>query len=354
MSGSGDDSQARPCSPPAAELAAKSEFKKNVLEWRAQRAAGGGVQAKVVEATGGFTSARFAPRPDRGVSVTGLAFRLAEDVWASRPSVLLLLVFWPFALFCMLLAQIKRVLAVGSIRSSVSHVVSADPRVMHPALLLSATELARRIRLPVGAPDKLTSVQVVELCITQIRLTNLYLLAIVAPRFDAARKEAIAADLAVTEGTAPESDFWGVPVVVKECFELPGLPYTAGIVGRRAVVGVKTAAAVEQLQQAGAVVLGSTNVSEACMWHESVNNVYGTTNNPYDFGRTAGGSSGGVGACVSACVSSIGVASDVGGSIRIPALYNGLFGHKPTGGAVSNSNTHPECGTGNYLFLCLC
>ena len=74
--------------------------------------------------------------------------------------------------------------------------------------------------------------------------------------------------------------------------------------------------------------------------------MYGTTNNPYDFGRTAGGSSGGIGAAVSACMAPLGVSSDVGGSTRIPALYNGLFGHKPTGGAVSNENTYPSCGSG--------
>lgn len=78
----------------------------------------------------------------------------------------------------------------------------------------------------------------------------------------------------------------------------------------------------------------------------SIIQVYGTTNNPYDFGRTAGGSSGGVAAAVSACMAPIGISSDVGGSTRIPALYCGLFGHKPTGGAISNSNTYPSCGTG--------
>lgn len=113
--------------------------------------------------------------------------------------------------------------------------------------------------------------------------------------------------------------------------------------------GTNTAVAIKQLQDSGAIVLGSTNISEACMWHESHNTIYGTTYNPYDFGRTAGGSSGGIGAAVSSCMAPIGVSSDVGGSTRIPALYNGLFGHKPTGGAVSNGNTFPSCGTGRLV-----
>jgi fatty acid amide hydrolase 2 len=80
------------------------------------------------------------------------------------------------------------------------------------------------------------------------------------------------------------------------------------------------------------------------MYHESVNHVYGTTHNPYDLRRTAGGSSGGCAAAVAACCAPFAVTSDVGGSTRIPALYNGLFGHKPTGGVISNLNTFPAVG----------
>lgn len=130
----------------------------------------------------------------------------------------------------------------------------------------------------------------------------------------------------------PLPPFFGVPLVIKEVFEFEGFPYTAGLVGRRGKMGRITGPVVKQVQtQTGAIVLASTNISEACMWHESTNHVYGSTNNPYDFSRTAGGSSGGCGAAVASCMVPVSIASDVGGSIRIPALYNGLFGHKPTG-----------------------
>ena len=161
-----------------------------------------------------------------------------------------------------------------------------------------------------------------------------YLRAVVATRFEQARLEASQVDKVLAAAEEHESfpPFYGVPLVIKEVFEFEGLPYTGGLVGRKGVVGQKTAPAVTQVQQdTGAIVLASTNISEACMWHESTNHVYGSTNNPYDFSRTAGGSSGGCGAAVAACMVPVSIASDVGGSIRIPALYNGLFGHKPTG-----------------------
>ena len=96
-----------------------------------------------------------------------------------------------------------------------------------------------------------------------------------------------------------------------------------------------------RLLAAGAVCLGVTNVSEACMFCEADNRVYGRTSNPYDTGRTSGGSSGGNAALVSACAAPFAIGSDVGGSTRIPAMYCGLFGHKPTGGAVPNTRTWP-------------
>lgn len=172
---------------------------------------------------------RFEPRPDSGASVTGIMTRLLDDMWMSRPSVLLLIVFWPFAFFCMIVAQIKRILLVGSVRTNVAFAVSSDARVMNPILALSATEIGRRIKLPKAHPDKLRSSEVVEIFIYQIRLTNVYVLAVVAARFEEARREAAAADAAVDDGSAPDEPFWGVPVVVKECFEMPGMPYSGGM-----------------------------------------------------------------------------------------------------------------------------
>jgi fatty acid amide hydrolase 2 len=87
--------------------------------------------------------------------------------------------------------------------------------------------------------------------------------------------------------------------------------------------------------------LGVTNCSELCMWIESSNKVYGTSNNPYDVTRTVGGSSGGEGCIISTGGSIFGVGSDVGGSIRLPSFFNGIFGLKPTGGLVPNTGQFP-------------
>ena len=89
------------------------------------------------------------------------------------------------------------------------------------------------------------------------------------------------------------------------------------------------------------IPIGVTNVSELCMWMESSNKVYGRTNNPYHIGRTCGGSSGGEAAILAAGGSPMGIGSDVGGSIRMPAFFNGIFGHKPSTGVVSNKGQIP-------------
>jgi fatty acid amide hydrolase 2 len=98
---------------------------------------------------------------------------------------------------------------------------------------------------------------------------------------------------------------------------------------------------VRRLRVAGAIPLGVTNTSELCMWMESDNRVYGRTNNPYDPSRIVGGSSGGEAAIISAAGSAFGLGSDIGGSIRGPCFFNGIFGHKATGGLVPNSGQYP-------------
>lgn len=119
------------------------------------------------------------------------------------------------------------------------------------------------------------------------------------------------------------------------------MPNTSGLVARRDVVVTEDATAVARLRAAGAIPLGVTNVSELCMWMESANRVYGRTNNPYDPSRIVGGSSGGEGAIVGAGASPFGLGSDIGGSIRMPAFFNGVFGHKPTGGLVPGTGQYP-------------
>lgn len=94
--------------------------------------------------------------------------------------------------------------------------------------------------------------------------------------------------------------------------------------------------AVAMMRKAGAIPLAVTNVSELCMWWESSNNLYGRTNNPYDTTRIVGGSSGGEGSLITAAGTPFGIGSDIGGSIRLPSFFNGIFGHKPSKGKYYN------------------
>jgi fatty acid amide hydrolase len=134
----------------------------------------------------------------------------------------------------------------------------------------------------------------------------------------------------------------GVPITVKECFHLAGTAATLGLGSRATVLSETDGLLVARLKQAGAIILGKTNVPQLMMWHEADNPVYGRTNNPWDLSRTCGGSSGGEAAIIAARGSPLGLANDLGGSIRIPAHFCGVHGFKPTtrrlprGSAVAN------------------
>jgi fatty acid amide hydrolase 2 len=206
---------------------------------------------------------------------------------------------------------------------------------MDPLLLLSASRLAEGIR-----SGELRSRDVVDAHIKQIERVNPTLNAMVATRFDEAREEARRADARVASGAALPP-FHGVPCSIKESFALTGMPFTSGLVARKGSPATTDAVAVARLRAAGAIPLGVTNVSELCMWMESDNRVYGRSNNPYDPARTVGGSSGGEGAIVGAGGAPFGLGADIGGSIRMPAFFNGVFGHKPTGGLVDNRGQYP-------------
>ena len=208
---------------------------------------------------------------------------------------------------------------------------------MTPAYLrtLSATSLARLIR-----EGRVSSRQVVDAHIARIETVNPRINAMVMPRFEQARAEAELADEAVRRGGGL-GPLHGVPCTIKESFALEGMPHTAGLVARQGVRATKDAPTVARLRDAGAIPIGVTNISELCMWMESNNRVYGRSNNPYDASRIVGGSSGGEGAVIGAGASPFGLGSDVGGSIRMPAFFNGVFGHKPSSGLVPNTGQYP-------------
>ncbi len=188
----------------------------------------------------------------------------------------------------------------------------------------------------------LTSRDAVEAHIAQIRRVNPTLNAVVAERFALARQEADDADSrrrASAPGDLPP--FHGVPCTVKENFLVRGMPQASGLVGRRHLMSASDAPAVTRYREAGLIPVGVTNTSELCMWMESDNRVYGRTNNPYDADRLVGGSSGGEAAIIGAGGSPVGLGSDIGGSIRGPCFFNGIFGHKPSAGLIPNTGQFP-------------
>ncbi|KAJ1957024.1 Fatty-acid amide hydrolase 2 [Linderina pennispora] len=203
-----------------------------------------------------------------------------------------------------------------------------------PLLLVSATELARRIRA-----GELSSEAVVKAYIRRIQKVNPLINAVVANRFETAILEARNVDRLVARDGLPnghsaqEKPFWGVPITVKESIAVQGMPNTYGLVWRTSGTyspAQEHSVRAQKLIDAGFIILGVTNICEALMTGESDNRVYGRTFNPYDLARNPGGSSSGEGAIVGAAGSVIGVGTDLGGSIRMPAFFCGVFGHKTT------------------------
>ncbi|MCA9772039.1 MAG: amidase [Myxococcales bacterium] len=210
---------------------------------------------------------------------------------------------------------------------------------MNELLALGALALARRI-----AARDVTPQEVVDAHIARIEAVNPVLNAVVAPRFDEARAEARRATDALAGGARSRGPLHGVPCTIKECFEMPGRPWTGGSLLREGRVGLREATVVRRLREAGAIVLGQTNNPEALMWFETTNRIYGRTSNAHDPRRTSGGSSGGEGAIIGAGGSPFGMGSDVGGSIRFPAAFNGCVGHKPSGGLIPITGHWPDPG----------
>jgi fatty acid amide hydrolase 2 len=202
----------------------------------------------------------------------------------------------------------------------------------------SAVELAAAIR-----ERRASAREVVEAHISLLERVNPRINAVVVPRYDAARREAEAVDARVGAAEDPDSlpPLLGVPCTIKETIGIEGMPHSAGVVARRDHRCRRTAPIARRLLDAGAILLGLTNVSELAIWVETDNRVYGRTSNPYDPVRTAGGSSGGEAAAIGSGGSPIGLGTDLGGSIRLPAFFNGVFGHKPSLGLVPLTGLYP-------------
>jgi len=192
----------------------------------------------------------------------------------------------------------------------------------------SAIELVGHVRR-----RETTAVQLLQWHLDRVARLNPALNAVVVLDAERAMVRAREADAALARG-----ELWGplhgLPMTVKESFDVPGLPTSWGLPEQRGNVATHPALAVQRLQNAGAIVFGKTNVPVALADWQSFNPIYGTTNNPWDVSRVPGGSSGGSAAALAAGLTPLELGSDIGASIRNPAHYCGVWGHKPTWGVV--------------------
>ena len=196
--------------------------------------------------------------------------------------------------------------------------------------------LARMIRSREVSP-----VEVVEAHLRQIERLNPRLNAIVTLAPD------LLAQARVAEQMLTDLPLHGVPVTVKDTIETAGLRSTSGSRLRAEYVPTRDAPAVARLRNAGAIILGKTNVAEMAMDYTGDNPVFGRTNNPHDLTKTPGGSSAGEAVAIATCMSPGGLGSDLAGSIRIPAHFCGITGFKPATGYVPRGGQFPPS-TGPY------
>ena len=202
----------------------------------------------------------------------------------------------------------------------------------------SALDLARAIR-----EGETTSREVVEAHIELLQRTHARINAVVVDRYDAALEDADAADALV----AATTDVDALPPVPRRPLHDQGSDRDEGHAELRRprlaqpVPQPENAPTVQRMIDAGAIPLGVTNTPELCLWIETENRQYGRTHNAYDMRRTAGGSSGGEGAVVGSGGSPLGLGADIGGSIRLPAFFNGVFGLKPSPGLVPSTGQFP-------------
>jgi len=199
---------------------------------------------------------------------------------------------------------------------------------MDELAFLPAHELARRIRR-----QQVSALELLDGYLARIARLGGAINALPVLDAERARDRARAADAALARG-----ELWGplhgVPMTVKESFNVAGLPTTFGFEAQRHNTATRNAVTVQRLLDAGAVVFGKSNVPVSLADWQSFNPVYGTTNNPWDVTRTPGGSSGGSAAALAAGFTALELGSDIGASIRNPAHYCGVWGHKPSWGVV--------------------
>jgi len=189
------------------------------------------------------------------------------------------------------------------------------------------------------AARQVSALELAEAAIARILERDGPINAVVVRDFDRARVAARSADAALARGE--RKPLLGLPMTVKESNEVEGLPSTWGSPAFSGWIAEKDAVAVARLKAAGAIILGKTNVPPFLADWQSTNPVYGRTKNPWDLGCSPGGSSGGSAAALAAGMIPLEFGSDIGGSIRVPAAFCGVYGHKPSYGLIPTRGHSP-------------
>jgi amidase len=189
------------------------------------------------------------------------------------------------------------------------------------------------------AAREVSAVELAQEAIRRIETYDTAVNAVCVRDFDRALDAARAADVALAAGE--QRALLGIPMTVKESFNIAGLPTTWGFPGSKNFVPTEDALSVARVKAAGAVILGKTNVPFALGDWQSFNDIYGLTGNPWDLSRTPGGSSGGSAAALAAGFAPLSLGSDIGGSLRAPAHYCGVYAHKPSFGLAPSRGHVP-------------
>jgi amidase len=200
----------------------------------------------------------------------------------------------------------------------------------------SATALAQGLRR-----REIGSRELLEQFIKRVERFNSELNAVVTLDLERARTSADAADAEAKRG-ASRGPLHGLPITVKDTFETAGLRTTGGIKNYSQHLPTNNATAVQRLIDAGAIVFGKTNTPAFAADIQTYNEIFGTTNNPWDRARTPGGSSGGSAVAVATGFTAFELGSDIGGSIRIPVHCCGVYGHKTTYGIIPSFGQLPS------------
>ena len=213
-------------------------------------------------------------------------------------------------------------------------------------LPLSAADLAAKIR-----SRELSAVAVLEFYLDRYDRFNDSINAVIFADPDAARAQAAAVDVALGAGRAV-GPLAGIPMTIKDAFEVTGMTCEVGVKAYHGRKSEHDAYVVERLKAAGAIIYGKTNTPYLCSDWQSFNDLHGTTNNPWNLAHTPGGSSGGSAAALASGMTALEYGSDIGGSIRVPAHFCGLFGHKPSYGIIpTRGHVPPPHGSRSYSDL---